>query len=325
MEEIVEPEVMAALHDVWELLTDHFVASARTFVADPLTVYRATDPLVAAIVFCLGVAAYCFIMGTITGNYSKVDQLWSLLPVAYAGHFAWARDFADTRLNVMFGLVALWGARLTFNFWRKGGYNGEEDYRWPVLRKTWPLTNVVTWQLFNLLFIALYQNVLLLLIALPAYAAYLHGASAFGAHPTDYVAAGLIVFFVAMETLADQQQWTFQNEKYARKAAKKTLTGDYKRGFLTEGLFRYSRHPNFFAEQCVWWALYLFVPALVAAKFHWSIIGPVLLSLLFQGSTAFTEALSVGKYPEYKQYQRTTSRLMPWLPGPSLDRAAKAK
>lgn len=63
-----------------------------------------------------------------------------------------------------------------------------------------------------------HQNILLLLISLPAYAVYLHGSAPFGTHPLDYVAAGLIVFFVALETAADQQQWNFQNEKYAKRA-----------------------------------------------------------------------------------------------------------
>ena len=61
-------------------------------------------------------------------------------------------------------LVTLWGARLTFNFARKGGYTGVEDYRWAVLR-----ARMTPWQfqLFNLFFIVLYQNALLVLITLP--------------------------------------------------------------------------------------------------------------------------------------------------------------
>jgi hypothetical protein len=60
------------------------------------------------------------------------------------------------------------------------------------------------------------------------------------------------------------------------------MTGDFKRGFITSGLFRYSRHPNFFAEQCVWWALALFSVAVTGDWSHWTFVGAVLLSLLFQ-------------------------------------------
>mgnify|MGYP002620526474 CR=1 FL=1 len=52
---------------------------------------------------------------------------------------------------------------------------------------------------------------------------------------------------------------------------------------------------------------------------QWTVIGPVLLTLLFLGSTAFTESITKSKYPEYAEYQRTTSRLIPWFPRRSAD------
>ena len=82
------------------------------------------------------------------------------------------------------------------------------------------------------------------------------------------------------------------------------LKGDYGRGFLTRGLFAYSRHPNFFAEQSMWWAFYLVAVAAkggpAAGQDAWLqpvLVGPVLLSLLFQGSTPFTEDITLRKYP----------------------------
>ena len=51
---------------------------------------------------------------------------------------------------------------------------------------------------------------------------------------------------------------------------------------------------------------------------HWSGIGALLLVLLFQGSTDFTEQITVGKYPSYREYQRRTSKLVPWFSGGSL-------
>ena len=86
------------------------------------------------------------------------------------------------------------------------------------------------------------------------------------------------------------------------------------RGFLTTGLFRYSRHPNFFCEQAMWWTYYVFSIAAGAGWLTWTITGAVLLTLLFQGSTWLTEKISLRKYPDYAYYQETTSRLMPWFP-----------
>ena len=104
--------------------------------------------------------------------------------------------------------------------------------------------------------------------------------------------------------------------------ARRPRTGDFKRGFLTTGLFRFSRHPNFFCEQAMWWTIYLFTVGVTGEYFHWSVVGAVLLSMLFQGSTEFTESLTLKKYPEYADYCSTTSRLVPFFAGPPLDEAA---
>lgn len=106
--------------------------------------------------------------------------------------------------------------------------------------------------------------------------------------------------------------------KNAAKASGKPLTGDCKLGFLTHGLFRFSRHPNFFCEQSVWCSFYLFGVAASGDWFNYTGIGAVLLIILFQSSTGLTEDLSIRKYPKYREYQRTTSRLAPWLPGPEV-------
>src|SRR5258708_25236576 len=123
------------------------------------------DALRACTYLYAGVCLATWLLSVLTGEYSWVDRIWSLVPIAYIGIFAGAAGFADARLDVMFSLVALWGLRLTFNFARKGGYaRGGEDYRWAVLRsrmKPWQF------QLFNAFFITLYQNAILLLIALP--------------------------------------------------------------------------------------------------------------------------------------------------------------
>jgi steroid 5-alpha reductase family enzyme len=251
-----------------------------------------------------GVCLAIWLFSVVTKEYSWVDRVWSLVPVAYVAVFAGAAGFADARLNVMLVLVALWGARLTFNFARKGGYaRGGEDYRWAVLR-----ARMSPWlfQLFNLFFITLYQNAILLLIVMPAYTALEH-RTPFGGW--DVVVAVVFLAFLAGETVADQQQWTFQSWKRAELAAGR----EPERRFLETGLFRYSRHPNFFFEQAQWWALFFF-GVIAAGAVGWTVAGAVLLTLLFVGSTRFTESISVSRYPEYAGYQRRTSAVVPWPP-----------
>jgi steroid 5-alpha reductase family enzyme len=119
--------------------------------------------------------------------------------------------------------------------------------------------------------------------------------------------------------VSDQQQFNFQTRKYSLLKSKKRneLKGDFKRGFLTLGAFRYSRHPNFFAEFSMWFVLYVFTVRVTSVWLNFTLIGPVVLWSLFQGSTWLTESICCGKYPEYRDYQSMTSRLIPWFPGPS--------
>lgn len=264
------------------------------------------SPLAAAFVACAALALTCWVTSLVTGNVSQVDRLWSIAPPLYVAWFASRAGFGDARLDVMAALTALWGARLTYNFARKGGYRaGGEDYRWPVMRAR---LGPVLFQVFNATFVAPYQNLLLLLLTLPAWAALRHAGAPFGA--LDAAATLAFAFFLAGETVADEQQWAFQRDKHARKARGEAV----QREFLTTGLFRWSRHPNFFCEQGMWWAVYLFSVAAGDGWLNATIVGPVLLTLLFQGSTSLTESLSLAKYPAYAEYQRTTSRLLPWPP-----------
>lgn len=260
------------------------------------------SPLVAVLIIAAVVCAFTWITSLITKEHSWVDRLWSIVPVAYVWVFAGFAGLADARLNVMAVLVTLWGARLTFNFARKGGYSGTEDYRWPILR-----ARMKGWQfeIFNLLFIVLYQNAILVLITLPALTAFEHRDTPFGL--LDAGVALLFLAFLVGETVADQQQWNFHR-------AKKAGGAGFQPRFLQTGLWRFSRHPNFFFEQAQWWALFLFGAIAAGSLLQWTVLGAVLLTGLFIGSTVFTESITRSKYPEYADYQATTSPIVPWFP-----------
>jgi steroid 5-alpha reductase family enzyme len=264
------------------------------------------SPLFVAVSTSAGVILFVWVASLITHDHSWVDRLWSVVPVAYVWIFAGFAGLANVRLDVMAILVTIWGARLTFNFARKGGYSGVEDYRWAILRGRMP-----RWQfeLFNFFFISIYQNIILLLIALPAYTAWLNRSTPFGIW--DVVIAIVFFGFTVGETVADQQQWNFQNAKKADVAAGRVPVS----GFLQTGLWRFSRHPNFFFEQAQWWVLFFFGVAAGASFFQlWTIIGAILLTVLFVGSTIFTESITKSKYPEYADYQKRVSPIVPFPP-----------
>jgi steroid 5-alpha reductase family enzyme len=271
-----------------------------------IELYKTTDPLTTALWVAGALALLCWVLSLITKEYSWVDRLWSITPVLFAVHFAGYAGFNDARLNLMAALAVIWGVRLTYNFVRKGGYKpGGEDYRWEEIQER---IGPRWFQVLNATFIAPFQNYLLLLIVVPSYAAYRFVGTPLNA--LDYAAAIAFVAFFIGEAVADEQQWKFQTAKYAAIARGETPEA----GFITTGLFRYSRHPNFLCEQAMWWTYYVFSIAAGAGWLNWTITGAVLLTLLFQASTNLTEKLSARKYPAYADYQRTTNRLMPWFP-----------
>ena len=274
------------------------------------------------LIVCGIAALYCFVVGEISGNTSQMDKLWSILPIAYTWIIA-GMGGMNFRCVVIAIIATLWGIRLTMNFARKGAYSwkfwsGVEDYRWAILRSKKPFSNRLVWGIFDLFFISIYQNLLVLLITLPSLMCV--GSNA-PLSWIDFVAGGIALLALAIETIADEQQWKFQTTKYKMlKEGKKLeeLPLPYSKGFNTVGLWGRSRHPNYLGEQSIWVGVYIFsISALVGEHgitgiFNLSGIGALLLILLFIGSTILAENISKGKYPEYSNYQKKVSVYIPW-------------
>lgn len=259
------------------------------------------DPLGQNLLLLAGGLALCaFIVSSWTGSMSQVDMYWSVAPAGYCWLCYWAQPGSKGLLAAC--LVTLWSVRLTYNFARKGGYSGVEDYRWAYVRKWFSSRFLLA--LFNLVVISMAQNFIILAFTQPAY--HLTKYSAQPICGLDWLIAGLILTFIVGETVADQQQWSFQQ-------AKKT-NGNTGKGFIDAGLFSYSRHPNVFCELCIWWCFYGFVVVATGQYLHWAIVGPVLLTALISGSTDLTETISLSKYPDYRSYQQSTPRIFPGLP-----------
>jgi hypothetical protein len=193
----------------WEGAAKAWTAGLEEAMRDPQYLLRPDllylsqpDPVFSVSLICGWVSIMTAVLGAATGEYSWVDRIWSVTPWVYSWLFTlhpmlalreaspWSEGL--TRLTLLATLTTLWGLRLTFNFWRKGGpfpdaktalrcplenlgvwrtggYSGMEDYRWAEVR-TW--FSPILFQLFNIGFIAFFQNVLLLALVLPAYAAW---------------------------------------------------------------------------------------------------------------------------------------------------------
>jgi steroid 5-alpha reductase family enzyme len=278
---------------------------------DPSVFLRGSSSLLVVAASTASMAAAAFAFGLATGDYSWVDRLWSIAPALFAWIFA-LKGRGSLASFAAAAAVTIWGARLTRNFARRGGYSGTEDYRWSILRGR--IANPVAWQAFNALFICAFQLAVIALFSSPL------GRVAEADSPPALLpfaaTLGLALAFIAIEAAADAQRWAYHGRKAAAAGSGEALDEEAARGFVSSGLFRLSRHPNYFGELGFWWCVFAMGCLAGGTILHWTILGPLALSAVFAGSTAFTESITASKYPAYAEYRRRTSVLVPWFPRP---------
>lgn len=274
-------------------------------------------------IICAVSFLYCFIVGEITGNNSQMDKLWSITPIIYVWVIAFMGGL-NLRIILISVIITLWGVRLTYNFAKKGAYKlkfweGEEDYRWRIVRESkFFKGKKFAWAMFDLFFISFYQNFVVLLITLPALFATSENTSPIGI--ADIIPMVFMFGFLVLETIADHQQWVFQSNKHKMLGEGKKLEelpAPYNKGFNTTGLWGHARHPNYLGEMGIWVSCYFIGCGSILeacggmAYLNLTAIGAVLLILIFMGSTWLAELISSGKYLEYKNYKKKVSTYIP--------------
>lgn len=199
------------------------------------------------------------------------------------------------RGRLALALAVIWALRLSLHILRRGRGRGE-DRRYRNMRARhepgfW-------WRSLYLVFGA--QAVLAWIIALPLLGA-LRSTAAL--NWLDALGVGLWLFGFVFEGIADMQLAQFQRTPAAQ------------RGVMDRGLWRYSRHPNYFGEACLWWGLFLIA---FAGGAWWSVPGPVLLTvfLLRVSGVSLTEKDIAARRPAYAAYMRRTSAFWPRPPVP---------
>lgn len=283
------------------------------------TVYPDIDhPLVGmpyglALGVCAALSVLSWMASILTRDASWVDRLWSIVPALYCGIVLADAGFGSARITVMTALACLWGGRLTFNLIRRAGWRADsEDYRWTYLRELIGQQRFLGvrlgeagFQAFNVLFVSFGQMLLVWWFTSPVHQAWVHADEPFGW--LDFVATGAFVTLLAIEIVADQQMWRFQQDKQRRIAAGEPVA----KPFLDTGLFRWCRHPNCTAEQGMWLVFYLYAVSASGDLWHWTAGGCLVLLLLFAVSTRLTERISASRYPSYRQYQAAAPMFIP--------------
>lgn len=223
---------------------------------------------------------------------SVVDSFWGMgfVLVAWVGYFLGPR--APTGLALAL-LVTAWGLRLSV-YLAMRAHGKPEDHRYRAMRERigprFPLVSLVS--VFAL------QGAVMWVVALPLHAASEIAAPFTSLHGAGFCAWALGLFF---EAIGDAQLARFKRDpSHAGKV-------------MDRGLWRYTRHPNYFGDFLVWWGLFAFAWASGAPA--WTALGPVVMSVFLMrisGVTLLEKTLRAR--PGYQEYVRRTSAFFPWPP-----------
>ncbi len=254
------------------------------------------SPIVVAAVANVVATIVIFGFSRAIDNSSVYDPYWSVVPPAICGYWALLPEAAGgqpLRQVVVLGLVGIWGFRLTFNFARRWQGLAHEDWRYIDLRKK----HGKAFWVVSFLGIHFFPSVLIFLGSVPVFFAL--GSSA----PLSWLDAGaatVTAVAIALEALSDRQLHDFvRNRK---------KPGE----IIRSGLWRYSRHPNYFGEALFWFGLFLF--GLGSGAPWWTVVGAVGISLLLRFLSIPMLEERMQNRAGYADHVRKTSALLLWPP-----------
>ncbi len=241
----------------------------------------------------LVVAVATWVLSLFKRNVSIVDSIWSLMFIVEACAYAPGAPAAGSRAVLVVVLVGIWGLRLSLHItWRNWGH--AEDRRYQAIRAR----NEPGFALKSLYRVFILQAVLAWVISLPLLGAAL-GSAPLG--PLDYLGVAIWLVGFVFEAGGDWQLSQFTADP--RNQGK----------VMDQGLWRWTRHPNYFGDFCVWWGLYCIA---LAAGAWWSVAGPLIMSvLLIRVSGVSLLEKDIGeRRPQYSEYIRRTNAFIPGRP-----------
>jgi steroid 5-alpha reductase family enzyme len=237
-----------------------------------------------------------WVVSLLVRDASIVDIIWGAGFVVVAATAAVVGDGFDDRRYLLLLLVGVWGVRLSsYLAWRNLGHG--EDYRYVAMRKK----HGDRFWLVSLFQVFLLQGVLMWVVSLPVQlSAAADEPASFG--PLAYLGIAVWLIGVLFESIGDAQLTAFK--------ARSENEGQV----MDRGLWRYTRHPNYFGDFCVWWGIFLVAAETVPGRV--GIIGPLVMSfLLLQVSEMAMLEKTIGKRrPGYAEYIERTSAFFPRPP-----------
>jgi steroid 5-alpha reductase family enzyme len=235
-----------------------------------------------------------------TGRHSVVDVTWGLgfvavAVVAYVLSGVLGVGDAGVR-TVVLALVAVWGLRLALYIgWRNHGKG--EDPRYAAMLGADHAPGAVTSTVLRRVYLP--QAAVMLVVSLPVLAAMVRASTVL---PVVIVGVALWLVGFVFESVGDAQLMAFKADP------------DNQGRILDTGLWRYTRHPNYFGDACVWWGIFVVSAGHPLALV--GVVGPLLMTYLLVSVTGkeLTER-SMSQRPGYDEYVRRTSGFLPLPPG----------
>ena len=257
--------------------------------------------LLVTLAVTLAVLFVLWLVSVVRRDASIVDPFWGCGFVIVAWTAFERSSHESSRVILLVALTTIWGLRLSlFLLWRNWGHG--EDRRYLAMRDH----HGARFWWVSLLTVFVLQAVILWFVSFPIQAA----ISAAAVVPLGWFdAIGLVVWFVGLffETVGDWQ--------LARFKSRSENSGKV----MDRGLWRYTRHPNYFGDFCVWWGLYLIA---AAGGAWWTILSPLLMSVLLMKVSGVTllESTITDRRPDYAAYRARTNAFFPGRPSSELPR-----
>lgn len=232
-----------------------------------------------------------FLLAMVLKDNSIVDIFWGLGFIVLTAYSLWKADDIDIKKIIVSTLVLIWGLRLAAHIFLRNRGRGE-DFRYANWRRTWKYFVLRSFfQVFML------QGFFMLIIALPVLHIN-HGT------PVDYGmidVAGLLIFLAGFlfEVIGDAQLAAFRKDS--------ANTGK----IITTGLWKYTRHPNYFGEALLWWGIWLMAVPVVDGIF--TVISPITITLLLRyvSGVPMLETKYEGR-ADWEDYKRRTPVFLPF-------------
>ncbi len=254
---------------------------------------------------CVGLFTALWLFCLRIRDVTMVDSFWALGMVMLAGSSFLFTGAATPHKLALLGLCGLWGLRLGgYLLWRWRDHGPDRRYVRMMAKaeaqKGWGFAQAT----LRLVFAT--QAPLLFIVCLPVQLGQIGGSDR-PLGPVAVAGVALALFGVAFESVGDLQLTLFR--KQPANAGK----------VLSTGLWRFTRHPNYFGDACTWWGLFLI--AAEAPFGLWALPGPILLTwTLMRWSGAPTLEYRLRKTrPDYLRYIETTSGFVPWFPKKAQD------